>query len=207
MIVNYKAKQCFIHLPKSGGTSVMQRLLDKKNWHSLFDAHDKTRDFRELDGFEFTAIIREPDDWYKSMYTYSELTGLPEKYIFSKIGGVVYLWQRASRVWRSDFSIWQENAENMKWKFHSLLHNYISTFRTLGDSSNEYGWYTNRLKYQLDGLTNLHLFKYENIDMVFEKYKIAQLVTNVTTLHVDFKNCKSDLSRDEYAVYLHKNAI
>ena len=207
MIVNYELKKCFIHLPKSGGTSITQRLLNEKGWENLGDAHDRTYLFTEIKDFEFIAVIREPDNWYKSMYSYSMLTGLPEREMFLKAFGVPYLIQTIRLLWNSKFSIWQKNAELMKWSFTDKLFNYTATFDLLRHSSYDVGWYSNRLKYQLEGLKNITLYKYENINIVFDEYGIDPLITNKTTIKLRLFNYKSDLSRDKYAVELYNKSI
>ena len=207
MIVNYELKKCFIHLPKAGGTSIKDRLLEKKDWVNLGDAHDKTNEFSEIKDFEFIAIIREPDSWYKSMYSYSMLTGLPEKSMFLKSFGMRYIMQKLRLLWTNKFCIWQKNAALMQWFFDDKLFNYNATFDLLKHSSYDLGWYSNRLKYQIEGLKNITLYKYENIDMVFDLFKIDYLITNKTILKLRLFNCKSDLSRDDYAIKLYNKAL
>lgn len=83
MLVSPELKKIFIHIPKTGGTSVKQAIRDvDKSWYSLDHVHSGVRELvrsketvkRNFNGYQIFAIVREPWDITVSLYRFRQET-------------------------------------------------------------------------------------------------------------------------------------
>jgi len=82
MLVNDELKTIFIHIPKTGGTTISRNTID--NWIGLrgfFNAHTpihKIKEKTDTAGYKFVTFVRDPYTRFKSMYNYLLLGGYIE---------------------------------------------------------------------------------------------------------------------------------
>jgi hypothetical protein len=127
-VISHRKRFIFVHIPKTGGTSVAQALgrygtflQGEQNYESLYFKHARARDIRRMLGDEFTryytfTIVRNPWDWAVSSYTFNR--GMHGPYI-RDTGHKV-----ASTV--PDFAA--------DWEFKRWLRWWIDTFRPVQSS-------------------------------------------------------------------------
>lgn len=66
-ILNPRNRWAYVHMPKTGGSSVVQAAIDSM-WVPMMSSHVPAREM--LEGYRLWATLRPPEDWYRSWYAH-----------------------------------------------------------------------------------------------------------------------------------------
>jgi hypothetical protein len=79
MLVNFDTKEVFIHIPKTGGTTVTYSLKNWKTVYGVSNTHTSIEQFKEKvvdsEKYKFYTFVRNPYIRFNSMYKYLLLRG------------------------------------------------------------------------------------------------------------------------------------
>jgi len=83
MLVSPKLKKIFVHIPKTGGTSIKQAMRDNdKGWYSLGNVHDGLHEYMNIhpvkttkyEDYDMFAVVRNCWDLVVSLYRFRQQT-------------------------------------------------------------------------------------------------------------------------------------
>ena len=98
MIVNDKYNFIYVHIPKTGGTSMLNSLKNIRGTQDIRPPHGSIKDYVEKPTFNF-ATIRDPFDWYVSFFSFK---------------GSTWSHQLYDPKGTSNFSIWLDGMLNLR---------------------------------------------------------------------------------------------
>jgi hypothetical protein len=138
MFINHDRKIVYIHMPKSAGTFLTRFFVENINGSKKINFNGDTHygielalnNINDIDNYTFFSTVRNPWDWYVSLYEYVHNTNRHEWILFGKEG--------------LNFESWLLNIVNCK-----TNNNIINSRNKEEDKTSTFSLYKNLLKSQL----------------------------------------------------------
>lgn len=148
MVINNKHKIIFIHIPRTGGSYITRELagIGFKKVNMYGDTHFSVSVAREyvgedIDNYNIFTVVRNPFDYYVSLYEYTKNSNCHEWMLFGEKG-------MSFKDWLYNI-VYCETSDEVVERFKNDTTSTATLYKYIHDSSMDLGWLTFRFIYSI----------------------------------------------------------